>query len=364
MSRQNSQSEFKTPVFRFSTLQKGRALLTAIDLFSGAGGLSQGLRRAGFSVKAAVEFDETSASSFRLNHPRTKIVVDDIRNVTGSRLLRASGINRGELSLLTGCPPCQGFSTLQTRRKKRPDDDLRNDLIFEVLRLIRSIRPKAVVIENVPGLASNQRFERFRTGLAHAGYQYDYALLDAKNFGVPQRRRRLVLVALRDRPIPADWASHNIPIRTVRDAIAHLPAAGSSGDELHDILEFRSAAVIQRIQATPVDGGSRRDSGVECKCHSRTTGYNDVYGRMAWDAVAPTITSGCHNPSKGRFLHPVEHRAITLREAALLQSFPANYRFDLSRGKEHAALQIGNAFPPLLIQPIARVLRGELMDCI
>lgn len=342
-------------------LTKGRPLLTAIDLFSGAGGLSQGLRQAGISVRAAVEFDETSASSFRLNHSKTRLIIDDIRNVTGNQLLQCAGISRGELSLLTGCPPCQGFSTLQTRRKGLSSDDERNELIYEVLRLTRSIRPKALVIENVPGLADDIRFQQFRVGLTQAGYQHDYAVLNAQDFGVPQRRRRLVLVALRDGGVPENWKSHDIPIRSVRDAIAHLPPAGFSGDALHDLPERRSPAVIQRIRATPTDGGSRRDSGIECRCHMQTTGYNDVYGRMAWDAVAPTITSGCHNPSKGRFIHPVEHRAITLREAALLQSFPPNYRFDLSRGKEHAALQIGNAFPPMMIQPIARALRCKLV---
>lgn len=338
-------------------------MLTAIDLFSGAGGLSHGLRQAGFTVRAAVEYDEASASSFLLNHPNAKVIVDDVRNVSGPMLLRRAGLSRGEVSILTGCPPCQGFSTLRTRRHGSSEADPRNGLIFEILRLVRSIRPRAVVVENVPGLATDDRFNEFTTGLANSGYDYDFAVVDASNFGVPQRRKRLVLVAMRDGIVPANWASHTVAARSVRDAIAGLPAAGDSGDTLHDFPERRSPAVIARIKATPPDGGSRKDirGSFECQCHTQTTGYNDVYGRMSWDAVAPTITSGCHNPSKGRFLHPEEHRAITLREAALLQSFPPEYQFDISRGKEHVALQIGNAFPPLLIQPIASVIRSELV---
>jgi len=338
-------------------------LLTAIDLFSGAGGLSQGLRQAGFTVRAAVEYDEASAASFLLNHPSAKVIVDDVRNVSGPTLLRQAGLERGEVSVLTGCPPCQGFSTLRTRRHGSSDADPRNGLIFEILRLVRSIRPRSVVVENVPGLAANDRFKVFTTGLRNSGYDYDFAVVDARDFGVPQRRKRLVLVALRDGVVPPNWAVHSVPGKNVRDAIGALPAAGDSGDCLHDFPERRSDKVVARIKATPPDGGSRKDirGDFECQCHSQTTGYNDVYGRMSWDAVSPTITSGCHNPSKGRFLHPEEHRAITLREAALLQSFPPDYQFDISRGKEHVALQIGNAFPPLLIQPIASVLRSELV---
>ena len=340
-----------------------RCALTAIDLFAGAGGLSAGLETAGFRVRVAVEIDPVSAGSYALNHPSTTLIPSDIRNIGGPELLRQAGVRRGELSLLTGCPPCQGFSTLRTRRRAGSVPDERNDLILELLRLVRSTRPRAVVMENVPGLTEDSRFDHFRRGLTTSGYSHDHAILDAMSFGVPQRRRRLVLIALRGRPVPPLWAQHRLEKRTVRDAIGSLPPPGSSGDALHDLPEHRSESVMNRIRATPRDGGSRRDlpSGYGCRCHSRSDGFYDVYGRMSWDDVAPTITSGCHNPSKGRFLHPEQHRAITLREAALLQSFPRDYRFNLSRGKEHAAWQIGNAFPPLLIAPIARILAKELM---
>jgi DNA (cytosine-5)-methyltransferase 1 len=335
--------------------------LTSIDLFSGAGGLSYGLTSEGFKVVAAVECDPTSAKSYSLNHPNTTIVVDDIRKVTGRQLLNQTGIARGELDLLTGCPPCQAFSTLRTRRQKQLDDPNKS-LILEILRLVRSIRPRAVIVENVPGLADDDRFAEFQIGLKKAGYQFKYAFLNASDFGVPQRRKRLILIALRGQVIPLGWSSYQGKSKTVRHTIGHLKSAGISGDFLHDIPENRTPGMMSRIRATPKDGGSRLDtpSDLQCACHQRINGFKDVYGRMAWDEIAPTITSGCNNPSRGRFLHPEEDRAITLREAALLQSFPKDYQFCIDRGKEHVARQIGNAFPPDLIRPIAAVIRRAL----
>lgn len=339
--------------------------LTAIDLFAGAGGLSVGLRRAGFRIAAAVEIDPQSANTFQLNHRNTHVLVNDIRRVRSSDLVRAADVQQRALDLLSGCPPCQGFSSLRTRRQVANIPDSRNNLILEFLRLIRSIRPRAVVLENVPGLINDSRFVEFCDGLSSAGYDYKTAILDAADFGVPQRRRRLVLVAMRDCCVPRNWSERSVIRKaTVRDAIGKLLPAGRSGDALHDLPENRSRSVMSRIKATPHNGGSRKDllSHAQCPCHERMDGFFDVYGRMSWASVAPTITSGCNNPSKGRFLHPVADRAITLREAALLQTFPAKYKFDLTRGKEHVAAQIGNAFPPLLILPIARRIAKALRD--
>ncbi len=337
--------------------------LAAIDLFAGAGGLSVGLRRAGFRVGAAVEIDPHCASTFRLNHADTKVIESDIRDVRGPDLAVAARLGSRRLDLLTGCPPCQGFSTLRTRRQAKSVPDRRNDLILEFLRLVRSLRPRAVILENVPDLASDRRFQMYCHGLERCGYHYRVAILDAADFGVPQRRRRLVLVAFHGRAVP-DVVVQTRSRRhvTVRDTIETLPRAGHSGDPLHDLPENRSSTVMSRIRSTPPDGGSRMHTPLDrqCPCHQRTPGFYDVYGRMSWGSVSPTITSGCNNPSKGRFLHPVEDRAITLREAALLQSFPKHYRFDLTRGKEHVAAQIGNAFPPLLILPIAREIAKAL----
>lgn len=335
--------------------------LKAIDLFAGAGGLSLGLRQAGFDVVAAAEIDELAVRTYSANHQGTVIYKGDVSCLTASRLLRELGIKRGELDLLAGCPPCQGFSSLRTNNGGRRIRDSRNDLVLQFLRFVRVLRPKAVMLENVPALMTNWRLKLVRRSLESLGYQIDCRIVNAADYGVPQRRRRMILVATRNGRSPAivepRWSR-----RTVSDAIRRLPKPGRSGDPLHDLGEARSAAVIDLIRNIPRDGGSLRDAPArfQLPCHRRTNGFFDVYGRMAWNDVAPTITSGCHNPSKGRFLHPTANRTITLREAAILQTFPSKYRFSLAGGKERAALLIGNALPPRLIRRLATNIAREL----
>ena len=236
-------------------------------------------------------------------------------------------------------------------------EDPRNDLLFEVLRFVDLLRPKAVMIENVPGLAVDHRFAVFRERMIKTGYLGNYDVLNAADFGVPQRRRRLIYVAGFRRKIP--FAKPVDRVVTVRDAIGDLPKAGRSGDSLHDLPENRTPRVMRVIERIPKDGGSRADLPDEYQldCHKRCNGFNDVYGRMTWDDVSPTITSGCFNPSKGRFIHPEENRAITLREAALLQGFPHRYRFPSESGKSAVATMIGNALPPPFIAAHAGMVR-------
>jgi DNA (cytosine-5)-methyltransferase 1 len=209
-------------------------------------------------------------------------------------------------------------------------EDPRNQLIAEYVRFVRVLRPKAVLMENVPGLLDYPGMACVVDALEQLGYPVRPAtqVVDALGFGVPQRRRRIVMMAAERRAVP-----YPIPqdeVCTVRETIGHLPAAGASGDPAHDHGERRTKKVQAIIAAIPKNGGSRRDLGDErqLKCHRDTDGFYDIYGRMCWDEPAPTITSGCTNPSKGRFLHPEENRAITLREAALLQGFPCEYWFD------------------------------------
>ena len=206
------------------------------------------------------------------------------------------------------------------------------------------------MMENVPALAKYEKFIDFVERLSANGYRVISKVLDVSDFGVPQRRKRLILSASR---VGQPRLAAEAPVRTtVREAIGGLPPAGKSGDALHDIpTKHRSARVQAMIEAIPKDGGSRHSlyDTMTLGCHRRTSGFNDVYGRMKWEDVSPTITSGCSNPSKGRFIHPQEDRPITLREAAILQSFPADYRFFVSHGKEAIALMIGNALPPKFI---------------
>jgi DNA (cytosine-5)-methyltransferase 1 len=333
---------------------------TAIDLFSGCGGLTLGLKLAGFAVCGALDVDPLSVETYRLNHPEVRAWELDIRQADPRTLARALSLRPGALDLLAGCPPCQGFSAIRTLNGSRSVDDPRNDLLADFLRFVEALHPQTVMMENVPALAGDDRLTRLETRLKQLEYRVTHAVLDAADFGVPQRRRRLLLLASRGR-LP-DVAPSPTLRRTVRDAIAHLPPPGASGDALHDILEQRSEAVKDLIRSIPRDGGSRWQLGADRQlpCHRRCNGFRDVYGRMAWDDVAPTITAGCTNPSKGRFLHPEQDRAISLREAALLQSFPPRYHISLARGKHAAAGLIGNALPPAMIARVTHAVLSQL----
>lgn len=328
----------------------------AIDLFSGCGGLSEGLRQAGVEVIAAVEVDRKAQATYRLNHPSVKLYEEDIRCLDAYEMMASLGIVRGELALLAGCPPCQGFSRLRTRNKGASTDDPRNDLVSDFLRFVEAMYPKTVMMENVPGLANDARFIKMWKKIESLGYQVTVNVLDAADYSVAQRRKRLILLASRvHEPKIAEKSKRQI---TVRDVLSIVGDPSESMDELHSFPEHRSDSVKKIIAMIPKNGGSRTDLPLEfqLECHRKSNGFRDVYGRMAWDKVAPTITSGCINPSKGRFLHPTQNRSITLREAALLQGFPIDYRFDLSHGKESIALMIGNALPPPFIAANARSL--------
>jgi len=343
--------------------------LKAIDLFSGSGGLTLGLKRAGFKVIGAVDIDSLSVETYTKNHKSVKIWQQDIRTLCVNEVKKQLNLKSGELDLLAGCPPCQGFSSIRTLNSSRKRiTDPRNNLIFEFMRFVKGLRPKVVLLENVPGLAKNWRIKIFSQELKKLGYSSEYKVLDASNFGVPQRRRRMILISSRLGAIP--FPSEVSGKIVVRDVIGNLNTAGNSGDALHDLLVDHSAEVLERIKKTPKNGGSRSDLDVEYQlpCHQKCSGFKDVYGRIKWDDVSPTITSGCINPSKGRFIHPEENRSITLREAALLQGFPEDYYFSLKRGKSNAAVLIGNALPPEFVKwhakEIFHFLRGEVSSAI
>jgi DNA (cytosine-5)-methyltransferase 1 len=321
--------------------------IIGIDLFSGCGGLTEGLKVAGVEVKAAVEIDSLASIAYQANHPEVTLIQQDIRQISAAYLLDILNIQVGELDILAGCPPCQGFSTLRTRNSGKAVEDDRNDLILEFLRLVQELKPKTVMLENVPGLSTDQRFQTFQSSLSALGYFSDNAVLDVSSYGVPQRRRRFIFIAsLHNKPVLAK-SNANQKI-TVKDVIGRLPVPGSSGDQLHDLPKTHSDKVKSIIKAIPKNGGSRSSlpTHLSLDCHKNFKGFNDVYGRMRWEGQSPTITSGCNNPSKGRFLHPDQDRVITLREASMLQGFPKDYKFPNVNNKTALALMIGNALPP------------------
>lgn len=333
--------------------------LRAIDLFSGCGGLTLGLKKAGFRVIGAIENDALAVETYKGNHRLVEVWAKDIRKVSPRQVMRQLRLRPGQLDLLAGCPPCQGFSTMTTLNGHVTGLDSRNDLVFEFIRFVRALKPKALMLENVPGLAKDARLHRIVRELKCMGYVCTFGVLNAADYGVAQRRRRFVLLAGRNKEI--SFAKQMYRRVTVRDAL-RFSASDLRRDPLHNIPERRTLRISRLIKKIPHNGGSRNDlhASQQLDCHRRCDGFKDVYGRMAWNKVAPTITGGCFNPSKGRFLHPTSNRTISLREAALLQSFPANYFFSLKGGKSGAAQLIGNALPPEFVRRHAKMVASAL----
>ena len=261
---------------------------TAVDLFCGCGGLTLGLKRAGFDVIGAVDIDSLSIETYRANHPEVEIWEGDITELKVSAVKRQLHLRKGELDLLAGCPPCQGFSTMRTLNGARRVTDPRNGLIREFQRFVEELRPKTVMLENVPGLSKDRSFRTFCKQLQRLGYVSEHQILNAADYGVPQRRHRLIYLGGLRRPIR--FASPSRKKKTVRDAIGSLPPAGNSGDPIHDLPERRTRKVMKLIRRIPKNGGSRTDLPLkeQLDCHKRCNGFKDVYGRMARDKVAPT----------------------------------------------------------------------------
>jgi DNA (cytosine-5)-methyltransferase 1 len=210
------------------------------------------------------------------------------------------------------------------------------------------LKPAALFLENVPGIEKYHRFKTFLREIRKLGYLVNKESLQLSDFAVPQRRRRIVVLAGLGFEIEMPAPARTRERRDVRWAIGHLPPPSKSRNRLHRETTQHDAKMLERIAAVPKDGGSRFDwpDSLALACHEDTDGFKDVYGRMSWDDPSPTITGGCINASKGRFVHPEENRAITLLEAALLQTFHASYYFSPKRGRYAIAEMIGNALPP------------------
>lgn len=320
--------------------------LYSIDIFSGVGGLTEGMHQADFMTQLAFEIDEIASRAYELNHTDTTVITKDIRKVSIASIKRK--LNGRKIHLLAGCPPCQGFSSIRRLNKSQPVADDRNNLILEYIRIVKGLKPLTIMMENVPGLVDYDLFERALYILRNElKYHVEYKVVNVKDYGVPQSRRRLVLVGSRLGKISV--ANSIEEKKTVRDAIGNLPLPEESSDQLHKIFPVHTTQVQERINLTPKDGGSRKDLPEKyvLKCHkSENIGFNDVYGRLSWDDLSTTITGGCLNPSKGRFLHPEQNRNISAREAALLQSFPHDYIFPTDVPNLNISLMIGNALPP------------------
>jgi DNA (cytosine-5)-methyltransferase 1 len=343
---------------------KARApIVKVVDLFCGAGGLAYGLRSAGFDIVVGVDMDPACRHPFEANCDGLFVE----KSVTDVTKAEVDGWFEGaEVRILAGCAPCQPFSTYSQSRKT---PDARWELLHSFHKLAVDVQPEIVTMENVRGLAAKPVWRKFVGGLKSAGYHVVWGEVRCSDFGVPQSRKRLVLIASRIGPIEMPRATDGTVPLTVRDAIAYLPAleAGEAheGDPLHVACRL-SRTNLRRIRASK-PGGTWRDwpASLRAACHAKETGatYPSVYGRMSWDELAPTITTQCFGYGNGRFGHPEQDRAITLREAAILQSFPASYSFiakDVRLTFDKVGMLIGNAVPPKLAEAIGRSVSANL----
>jgi DNA (cytosine-5)-methyltransferase 1 len=334
---------------------------TAVDLFCGAGGFSLGLERAGFDVCLAVDSWQLAVDTYQKNfkHP---VLCGDLSAMTGRELLRQACAKKGEIDLVVGGPPCQGFSI----QRIGPDHDVRNSLVLEYARLLGELAPRLFVMENVPGLMGkrgSKLFQAFLNAVDAAGYETEAHVVNAADYGAPQLRKRVVVLGRR-RSETSSFLLPRVKLSpdayvTVGDAIADLPSPPPPEelkplDPLHRQTRL-SELNRERLRHIPPGGGMANlpvHLRVDChKAGAEKIGHRYVYGRLAADRPAGTITARFDSFTRGKFAHPFEDRNITLREGARLQTFPDGFGF--KGNQEDVACQIGNAVPPVLAEALA-----------
>ena len=344
--------------------------MKALDFFCGAGGLTRGLLDAGIEVIAGIDADLRCCDTYAKNNPGAVFLHRDISSIDETTLRQLVGPIDPENLLIAGCAPCQPFSKQRKPKQANARNRLRRKsdakLLWELCRIIEAVKPAHVLVENVPGLTKVPGFSTYRRlvrMLRINGYNVDEGVLDAKHFAVPQSRRRFVLVASRTKRVALPEPTHGpglLPYRTVRESIVHFPplAAGTRSAIIpNHVAACLSELNIRRIASTPADGGDRRtwSKSLVLDCHKgEYDGHTDVYGRMFWNRPAPTLTSKCNSLSNGRYGHPEQDRAISLREAASLQTFPDSYVFHGL--DQQIARQVGNAVPVAFARALGSAL--------
>lgn len=328
--------------------------MKVVDFFCGCGGASEGLRQAGYDISLGIDFDKNAAATYQANFPQANFIQRDIQEIHTSDVIEQLGIKKNTPLLLAACAPCQPFSA---QNKFKSTADTRRSLLDETHRFIEALQPEYIMIENVPGMQridgnKNGPYNRFMDFISKQGYEHIAFIAKSEEYGVPQTRERLVLIASRLAPIKQPAKTHGAGLKkfkTVRDFIEGYPAldAGSicKSDPVH-VTASLNELNIKRINNTP-EGGDRRNwpEHLINACHKNYSGHTDTYGRMSWDKLAPTLTTRCNSYSNGRFGHPdtKQNRAISIREAACLQTFPKEYQFIGAMGQ--MARQVGNAVP-------------------
>lgn len=373
----------------------GGPRLTAIDLFSGAGGMSEGFRHAGFEILAANDADADAAMTFKASHPETPFIDGRIEQISTERLLSDAGIRKGELDVLIGGPPCQAFSVYNHQRGFH---DERSGLFREYLRIVEGVMPRCVVLENVTGITSvgeGRAVDEIYRRLGKLGFHVEHSILKAEEYGVPQERRRIFFIASREGgaikwPEPTHGPANSLfaqqPFVTVKEAISDLPpllngegeeeSAYSSGPwfDYQRLLRDGAATLYNHVAPRLAEinlkrleyiyqGGSWRDiptrllpAGMK---RAKRSDHTKRYGRLHPDGLASTILTKC-DLHWGAYIHPTQQRSLTVREAARFQSFPDRIRFYGSRVEQYR--QVGNAVPPLLAWAVASKVTEMLGD--
>lgn len=349
--------------------------LIGIDLFAGAGGFSQAAKNIGLKIVAAVEMNSKACETYEANlvaDNSPRLYNEDINELDPSVLKKNHFSNGTDCDVLLGGPPCQGFSV--HRINNSGVDDPRNKLVLRYFQYVKQLRPKIFLMENVPGILW-PRHRPFLDALYKEGKKSGYELrppvvIDARDFGVPQRRKRVFVLGVRvDTKFSASWPP--VPTHGDDQAITANPALLpwltaatvfealiQEGDE-NNIHMNHTPELVKAFQKTPLNGGSRSESGRTLPCHTNHNGHSDVYGRIDPLQPGPTMTTACINPSKGRFVHPTEHHGITLRHAARFQTFPDHFTF--KGGLMAGGAQVGNAVPVRLGEVLLRVITDGLI---
>jgi len=355
--------------YRGYSLRKTRSNIKVVDLFCGIGGLTHGLIKEGLDVVGGIDNDDKCKYGYEYNN-KTRFIHRDILQVTAEDINRLFGNKKKTIRVLAGCAPCQPFSRLNIRKVTKQQ----LEPLGKFAQLIKETLPDIVSMENVSGLADMKKYPIFKVfidTLEQCNYKYKYEIVDASDYGVPQNRKRLVLLASKFGEIELVKKTHKDNKVTVRDVIKGLTRIKDGEvcerDTLHRARKLNPTN-LKRIKSTPHNGGnsSSWDKSLRLKCHKRQSGKTyrgTVYGRMRWDDPAPTMTTQCIGLGNGRFGHPNQNRAISLREAALFQTFPRSYRFVEPKApiiSAHIAKFIGNAVPVRLGAIIGRSIRKHV----
>ncbi len=345
--------------------------ITCIDLFAGAGGFSLAALNSKIDIRLAIEWDNHACTTYKENilkrHPH-KLIKGDINDVDPNAEFKLAFPKNAKCDIVLGGPPCQGFS--RHRLNDTGVDDPRNKLIYRYFEFVRAFKPKFFLMENVPGMLwpkHKEYLDNFYKTANKSGYKvYEPVILDTRDFGIPQRRKRVFILGVRKRvntkhlvwPLPITHSQYDNELPDWENS-SEIFSRKVNKDDPNDLHMHHTPKLVKRFKEIRKDGGSRTDAKETLPCHVNYQGHKDVYGRIDRRKPGPTMTASCTNPSKGRFVHPVEPHGITIRQAARFQTFPDDFIF--SGGLTAAGKQIGNAVPVKLGEAVLSHLVKSLL---